>query len=88
MSTILDDLNVVKSNVANNRKALVDQKASLQAQLDNVDKTIGEMDSLSAALDVVIQDEQLLEAAGVNLTTALAAAADPPVDSGSPTVAA
>lgn len=91
MSTILDDLNTVKANVVNNRKALTDQVASLQVQLDNATKTIQEMDSLSAALEVVINDEVALEAAGVNLLaaqTAAVAPAAPAADAGSPTPAA
>jgi len=89
MSTILDDLNTVKSNVANNRKNLVGQVESLQVQLDNANKTIQEMDSLAAALEVVINDEKALEAAGVNLLAAQAAPADAPAaDTSSPTAAA
>ena len=96
MSTILDDLNTVLTNITNNRKQIADalanaestagtfspdlaaaidtvlaafpdpriaaQMLTARAQIEQLSKTAGEMVALIAAMQVVIADEELVEA--------------------------
>ena len=67
MSNFLENLDVVKSNVINNRKNILGQIEQLEVQIASARKTIEEMDTLAKALGFVLGNAAVLEAAEMHV---------------------
>jgi ribosomal protein S2 len=63
MTSLIEDIETVKSNVENNRKGIVGQLESLKTQLDHASAGLNEMDSLRALLEVAMANAEIVAAA-------------------------
>lgn len=67
MTTLVEKVEIVKSNVKNNRKNVAAQLESLGVQTTSAAATVDEMDALRALLEVALENPEMVAAAEARL---------------------